>query len=275
LSPLADIKAVVFDIYGTLLVSSSGDVGTDPAFSDQSRTTDAKLDQILDDCGTDLVTAMGGLKAKIKSEHQSLRASGIPFPEIEICSLWKSVLNPDASAEPPKNGQGQGVGLDDLKEISLRAELLTNPVWKMPGFDRCLGAIGDQQIELGIISNAQFYTLPILEALAGKTLDELGFRRQLSHFSFRMGRAKPDTFLYEVAAKSLARFGITPRQTLYVGNDVTKDMIPAHEVGFRTGLFAGDKRSLRCGDHGDPHHHPSIDLIFTDLEQITTVLRST
>ena len=269
LKPLSDIRAVVFDIYGTLLVSSSGDVGTDPAFSDQSQTTDARLDQMLDEYGTDLSSAMGLLKAKIQTEHSELRENGIPFPEIEICSIWKSVLM-EAPAAQPRN-----IPFADLKEISLRAELLTNPVWKMPGFDNCLRGIRDQQLALGIISNAQFYTPSIMEALAEETLDELGFHSQLSHFSFRIGRAKPDPFLYEVAARSLKQIGIAPEQTLYVGNDVTKDMIPAHQNGFRTGLFAGDKRSLRCGEHGDPHHHPSIDLIFTDLEQITTALRST
>ena len=277
LKPLPGIKAVVFDIYGTLLVSSSGDVGTDPAFSDQSQTSDARLNQMLRDYGTDLSGAMDLLKAKIKTEHKALRENGIPFPEIEICSIWESVLMEIHAAKggATNNNEGMlGVPAANLKEISLRAELLTNPVWKMPGFDSCLRKIRDQRMELGIISNAQFYTSSILEALAEKTLEELGLHSQLSHFSFRIGRAKPDAFLYQVAAKSLSQIGILPEQTLYIGNDVTKDMIPAHETGFRTGLFAGDKRSLRCGDHGDPHHHRSIDLIFTNLEQITTVLRS-
>ena len=278
LTPLPGIKAVVFDIYGTLLVSSSGDVGTDPAFADQSQTTDARLDQMLEEHGTDLSSAMSLLKTKIQTEHGELRENGIPFPEIEICSIWKSVLMEIHAARLQNNPnipELLGINFADLKEISLRAELLTNPVWKMPGFDKCLRGIQDQQLALGIISNAQFYTPSIMEALADKTLTELGFHSQLSHFSFRIGRAKPDPFLYEVAARSLKQIDITPAETLYIGNDVTKDMIPAHQTGFRTGLFAGDKRSLRCGGHGDPHHHPSIDLIFTHLEQITAALRST
>lgn len=275
LIPLPDIKAVVFDIYGTLLVSSSGDVGTDAAFSDQSKSADPRLDYILRKYGTDCSTAMGLVKSKIEAEHQELRTAGVPFPEIEINSIWQSVLQ-DTTSSCRRDTLADvflGIPLDELKEISLRAELLTNPVWKMPGFDQCLREIKSHQIALGIISNAQFYTSLILEALAENTLIELGFCNRLSHFSFRIGRAKPDQLLYKLAATSLKQAHITPEQTLYVGNDVTKDMIPAHESGFRTGLFAGDKRSLRCGDHGDPHHHPSIDLIFTDLEQITTVLQ--
>lgn len=276
LMPLSDIKAIVFDIYGTLLVSSSGDVGTDAAFSDQSNSADPWLDQILKKHGTDLSTALGLVKSRIDAEHQKLREAGIPFPEIEITSIWHSVLTDTALSCKGDNvakGVFLGIPLDELKEISLRAELLTNPVWKMPGFDQCLREIQSQKIELGIISNAQFYTPYILEALAEKTLADIGFCNRLSHFSYRIGRAKPDQFLYKLAATSLEQFHITPKQTLYVGNDVTKDMIPAHQTGFRTGLFAGDKRSLRCGDHGNPQHHHAIDLVFTDLKQITTVLR--
>ena len=275
LSPIAEVKAVLFDIYGTLLVSSSGDVGTDPAFSDQRKSNDPKLDQMLKGYGTNVQAALALVKLEIKKEHQQLRTAGIPSPEIDIREIWKSVLMElstsraaTENAEPP-----MGILSAHLREIALRTELLTNPVWKMPGFDSCLREIHNRNMPLGIISNAQFYTSAILEALADKSLNELGFCDPLSHFSYRIGRAKPDAFLYKVAAKSLQRYGIAPEQVLYVGNDVTKDMIPAKATGFQTGLFAGDQRSLRCGDHGDPQHHQAIDLIFTDLDQITTVLR--
>lgn len=264
LKQLKNIKAVLFDIYGTLLVSSSGDVGTDPAFQDQQRSEDQRLDQLLADFQIDLATATQRLSELITEEHRQLRDAGIPFPEIEIRELWQSILS--ASHDVPAA---------IVEEVALRFELLKNPVWKMPGFDECLPALKGREIPVGIISNAQFYTSRILEALSSNTVVEIGFRRDLSHFSFRIGRAKPDQFLYKVAAESLRPHGIEPNEVLYIGNDMTKDIIPAKETGFVTGLFAGDQRSLRCGDHGDPHNHHSVDLIFTDLFQISNALRLT
>ena len=275
LFPLSDVKAVIFDIYGTLLVSASGDVGTDPAFSNQGKTADPQLDQMLSDYGTNLQAVSALVRSEIESKHKALRDAGIPFPEIEICSIWQAVLMELArlKAESQRSLPPMAIPSASVREIAIRSELQTNPVWKMPGFDSCLREIQNRKLALGIISNAQFYTPCIIEALAEESLRKLGFADPLSHYSFRIGRGKPDPYLYQLAAKSLQRFDLSPSQVLYVGNHVTKDMIPAKESGFRTGLFAGDKRSLRCGEHGDPQHHDSIDLIFTQLEQITTVLR--
>ena len=63
---LPDIKAVLFDVYGTLLVSASGDVGT---------TRGAEL-----------------LAAPIKAEHERLRAEGVDHPEVDIRGLWRRLL---------------------------------------------------------------------------------------------------------------------------------------------------------------------------------------
>ena len=276
LRKLSNIKAVVFDIYGTLLVSSSGDVGTDPAFLHDGRTQHPFLEKLLSEYELDLPTALQHLKAQIQAEHQQLRDSGIPYPEIEICEIWQAVLRQAHLGLFPEEDRADLVisnACSELREIALRAELLTNPVWMMPGFESCLNFISNLEIPMGIISNAQFYTPLILESLLNKSLIEQGFLPSLNHFSYLIGRAKPDEFLYKLAADSLRHHGISPDQVLYVGNDMTKDIVPAKANGFRTGLFAGDKRSLRCGQNGDPHLHEAVDLIFTELSQIESVFR--
>ena len=40
-------------------------------------------------------------------------------------------------------------------------------------------------------------------------------------------------------------YGILGKETLYVGNDMLNDIKTASLSGFRTVLFAGDRRSLR------------------------------
>lgn len=61
---------------------------------------------------------------------------------------------------------------------------------------------------------------------------------------------------------------ITPRQTLYVGNDMLNDILPAAQVGFRTALFAADKRSLRLRKD-DPRVSQTVpDIVVTNLEEV-------
>ena len=58
-----------------------------------------------------------------------------------------------------------------------------------------------------------------------------------------------------------------------MGNDLQKDVIPAREVGFLTGLFAGDKRSLRTGEVPLKKAESLADAVITDLKQIRDVVK--
>jgi FMN phosphatase YigB (HAD superfamily) len=66
--------------------------------------------------------------------------------------------------------------------------------------------------------------------------------------------------------------GMKSQEILYIGNDFCKDVAPAQKVGFRTGLFAGDARSLRVGPDGLPAALKRADVVLTELQQIDQVL---
>ena len=62
--------------------------------------------------------------------------------------------------------------------------------------------------------------------------------------------------------------GISAAEALYVGNDMLNDITPAHALGFRTALFAGDARSLRLRENDERVAGIEPDLVLTDLAQI-------
>ena len=62
--------------------------------------------------------------------------------------------------------------------------------------------------------------------------------------------------------------GLAPAAIFYLGNDITKDVLPARELGFRTGLFAGDARSLRLGGLSGDEATATADAVITDLAQL-------
>ena len=86
-------------------------------------------------------------------------------------------------------------------------------------------------------------------------------------FSYQHRQAKPGTFLFEKLAESLKARNISPAETLYIGNDHKKDVIPAQQTGFPSVLFAGDTRSLRTSPD-----LPAPDAIITHLSQINDLL---
>jgi putative hydrolase of the HAD superfamily len=133
-----------------------------------------------------------------------------------------------------------------MERFAIEYECRVNPAWPMPGIAEVLRRIRDAGRPLGIISNAQFFTPLVIEALLGEPPATLGFRDDLCVYSYERLEAKPSTRLFEGALDRLAATdGLRPEQVLYVGNDVRNDVRPAAALGCRTALFAGDQRSWR------------------------------
>lgn len=257
LTPLTDVRAVLFDVYGTLVISGSGDVGTHAA-EDRSGAFVAALE------AADLPALDGGrgvaaLKAVIARHHAAAKAEGVDYPEVEIRTVWRDVFA-DLGAPAPDDAR--------LERFAVEYECRTNPTWTMPHAAAVLRELKARGALLGIVSNAQFFTPRLFPAHLSDTLEGFGFDPDVQSWSYAHLRAKPGTFLYEYAAERLAQRGIGPEQVLYVGNDLLNDCTPAQQVGFRTALFAGDARSLRWreGDERVAETRPTV--VVTDLRQL-------
>ena len=267
---LERVRAVLFDVYGTLVVSASGEVGTVEA----TQRADA-FSAALDACGIaasfDAEDGVKRLGEKIRASHERSRLAGIEYPEVDIVAVWRATLE-DLFAEQSVTNPRDGIL--DYRQLAVEYEARTNPVWPMPGAEASLATIRDRGFMLGLISNAQFYTPLVFEALWNRSVGELGFDPELAIYSYRLGEAKPSETLFEAAIDVLARREVGPHQILYVGNDLLNDITPASKLGLVTALFAGDARSLRrrAGDPRVAGIEP--DLILTDLHQLADALPS-
>ncbi|MBI1248963.1 HAD hydrolase-like protein [bacterium] len=239
LKALPGIEAVVFDVYGTLLVSGSGDVGTA-----MKMTKGSALDAALEASGvTCLVSADEMIESfyqVIQDDHKVATKRGTSNPEVVIEEIWQKVFT-----APIEKGELQLPPGFDFRRFALEFECRVNPTWPMPGMQEVLAALHQHGYRLGIVSNAQFFTPKIVESFLGSSLEENGFRPENCFFSYEYRVAKPGTDLYVTAAQSFADQGIDVCHILYVGNDMLNDVQPASQVGMKTALFAGDERSLR------------------------------
>ena len=289
---LVGIRAVYFDIYGTLFISGSGDIGAGvgiPAEQNPSASLEASLGEVfVGMCGNqsdtgDLVDHLVGrvdsgeskyrvlgrdlitcLQRKIQEERTERQQAGIEYPEVEIVKVWrsvaKSILKPVTTADTFSD--------HDFEQLAIIYEVRANPVWPMPAATDCIDQLASANLTLGIISNAQFYTPFLFPALMKRTLEELAFAPEMQYYSYCYGKAKPGEFLYRQALAGLKEKGIEPHESLYVGNDMLNDIMPAARAGFRTALFAGDQRSLRLRE-GDPRvAGVAPDIIIKDLMSV-------
>lgn len=253
---LPGIEAVIFDLYGTLLISSAG--GGHKENPHRSLRLGGGGSGITDDPAFEEV-----YHATLREHQEKRRADGVDYPEVEIRAVWSEVV-----------GRLGGEGLDEeaIEELALHHECLVNPVWPMPHAREALSALATSGRRLGILSNAQFYTAPAMEALFESTLDELGFDPVLRVFSFEELEGKPSLRLFETMRERLAGVGIAPERVFFLGNDFAKDVLPARAVGFRAGLFAGDARSLRLGGESEKTVVETADAVITDLAQLAGIL---
>ncbi len=216
LTPPPRIRAVIFDIYGTLLIAPSGGVRPDPAF-------DPILVEILKSHG------IQSPEKPTENLHQAVlkhhRESPHSHPEVDLRELWENVL-------------GRPVDDSLIEEI----ENAWHPSQPMPGAFETLHQLSKNRTILGVLSNAQINTLSSFGDVRSV------FHPDLTLLSYQHLIAKPSPELFDLLAGKLAAMGIAPQETLFVGNDPLQDIQPAAATGFRTALFTGHPDSLRPGN---------------------------
>lgn len=268
LKPLKGIKTVIFDVYGTIVISGSGDAqqarenGRAGAFG----AVMEHFDLFPLSLAEEMEEAFFRL---IRESHRKDRAGGIDFPEVDILSIWHRLLedfNPrfNRPVESPEKL---------VPRLACCYEGLSNPTSPMPGMADVLAELKSRGFFLGLLSNAQFYTPLLLCHYLG--LENLGevFRPELCVFSYQAGRAKPSPELIRDLLDRGRELGsAAPENFLFVGNDMRQDVFPAAGLGAGTALFAGDRRSLRLREKDPLYSYRKPDIILTELAQLPDLL---
>jgi FMN phosphatase YigB (HAD superfamily) len=238
-------RAVIFDIYGTLLIAPHGGVRPD-VFADPV------LREILRNHGFDPpVSPSSDLHAAVLRHHA---ASGVAYPEIDLRILWREILNIATAT--------------DISSLVEELEAAWHPSRPMPGAEQAIGQLARTGLSLGLLSNAQSNTLVSLGGVSDL------FAPELTILSYQHGLAKPAPELFQILTERLAGHGISPGETLFVGNDPLQDIVPAAAAGFQTALFTGHADSLRQGESQPDFSFQSWpDLIAFIREKQTTLGR--
>jgi len=253
-----NLRCVLFDIYGTLFISGSGDI----SLAEQNSLQMEAIETLRVKYGISNTprALLDEFYRAIKTRHAQLQSNGIDFPEVKIDRIWQRVL--------------QHANQKTVRQFAAEFELLANPVYPMPNLAKMLAAFRQEGLLMGIISNAQFYTPFLFNWFLDSDPEDLGFKPDLIFYSYRFEMAKPSAMLFKMAAERLKTKEIQPSSVLYLGNDMLNDIYPAKTAGFQTALFAGDKRSLRLRTDDPRCKNLKADLIVTDLGQLIQLICS-
>lgn len=260
---LTDIRAVICDVYGTLINYWK------PDFQDSQTRTESlqyAFKEIIHRFSmTNVLNEINGNESPEKTlsdfyhgliaiQHEKMTIKGIDFPEVKIENIWDIIimLLKRRGYNPQQHFNG------DIKDFSRYLAYFYNfqslGRQLYDGVVDSLAALKQNNMFLGILSNAQFYTpldltFLIRDQSNGKYEDfnEL-FDSDLTFFSFEYGVAKPSTVLFRKLFDALYEYQILPSQTVLVGNDLLIDIQPAIEAGMKTAFFTGDTESAFVHD---------------------------
>lgn len=260
------IKAVLVDLFGTLLVSGTGD-GDISGIHDNHYPVAPILDklgcEVLFDRFDDRITEI--LYRTIKE----MRHNNSPCREIEIRSVWKETLDhliADRLIAWKYNDS-------DIEKLSVYYDMTINPVWPMPGAKDFLVNLVKKDYHIGSVVNGAFYVPWIIEFFFGTRDPDGLFESALFYLSSQTGLLKPSRELYaQIAQRAKKELNLDPEQILVVGNDYVNDIAPASDQGFRTAVFCGDSRSFHrnISDSGDMF--PKADCIIKEFETLNQSL---
>lgn len=228
-------KAILFDVYGTLVCPRAGDLDEQAKLASGEESFIATAERFG-------FSEEMGLKwhewffEAIKAEHKEQERKGIVPAEVLVDRIWAEMIaraGGDPTVSPPRM-------------LAAYRELMANPVRPFSGAAETLAKLKRKGIMLGLASNSQFYTLPIL----GKVLDikpEEFFDAELTFLSFRLGFSKPSPYFFRLIRTRALYLGLRPEEVLVVGNDCENDVLPATAHGLQALLFWGNAQSVRLG----------------------------
>lgn len=257
---LNGIKAVVFDIYGTLIHSAAGDINID---SCRENTYFCVNELGLKISHQNINTL---LKAYILMKHTEMRnTQSIQYPEIDAIQMWKNI------------SKDKAFPLDELTDTqaalcAVSYEIYNNPSCEMPFAMSVLESLHNKGVMLGIVSNAQFYTPLFLQAIFQKYPLWNALRFPVQVWSYQMKEAKPSSQLFQRMLDEYAQLNIHAHEIVYIGNDKRNDIAPPQSLGIRTLLFAGDSLSYRPRRDDPTINAIHPDAIITTLEEILLLI---
>ncbi len=279
---LRGLRAVLWNAYGTLLSVNGGELWFTHPQPFVMQTALERTSQEFKMWGS--MTRKPGQPSAYLAEiyqqallKQKMASSGGErFPDISSERVWEAVVK----ILIQKDYQFDAGFYGSLNEFSRKVAYFFHSCIQgtacYPGASDTLLRVKARGLLQGLLADGQPFTpVQIQRGLAAQDpaarledrLDE-----GLQFLSCDARARKPSERLFRRAQAEVMERGIDPEQVLHVGSNVTRDLVPARRLGFRTALFAGDKVSLQATPEQmkDPPGRP--DVLLTELEQLAEVI---
>ena len=282
---LPGIKAVTWNVYGTLLRITDGDLLMLPA---QQIRMQVALEKTIQEfnmwqsmtrkAGNPWEHLLTQYKDVLEEMQLTVPAKKGDVGQVSSTKLWRKLISRLEQKEYQYDVEFYGDADEFAEKVAFFFHSCLQGVAAMDSAALVVKAVAEAGIVQGILSDGQSFTLTqLLRAFQGTTkLPPLGrlFAAGCVVLSCDVGVKKPSRTLFATATEAFARQGLEPAEVLYVSNRWPEDLTVAKQLGFRTALFAGDKNSVQANAEELLTSELRPDRLLTELTQIRNLLEA-
>jgi FMN phosphatase YigB (HAD superfamily) len=278
---LPHVRVVLWNVYGTLLAISGGDLVFEHP---QTFVMGTALEKTIQEFK---MWAAMSRKPGQPSEYlihvytqvvstQCLAAAGERYPEVGAERVWEAIIR-KLLQKDYKFDTGFFGSLNEFsRKVAYFFHASLQGTAGYPGAAVALRHIASAGLTQGLLADGQCFTpvqlgRALTEQDAATRVDEL-ISDGLCSLSYDIRGRKPSERLFRHALDALKARGVEPSQVLHVGSRITQDIAVARRHGLRTALFGGDRASLQATPEQlkDPASRP--DVMLTELTQVADVI---
>ena len=285
IKPLRGIKAVTWNVYGTLLRITDGDLLLLPQ---QQLRMQVALEKTIQEFnmwqsmsrkpGAPWEYLLSQYKDLFEEMQLTAPAKKGDVGQVDSTRLWRKLISRLEQKEYQYDADVFGDADEYAEKVAYFFHSCLQGVAAMSKGAAVVKAVTEAGFAQGLLADAQSFTLvQLLRALHSPTklrLPPVGrlFTPGCVVLSCDVGVRKPSRTLFATAVEAFSRIGLAPQEVLYVSNRLRDDLAMAKQVGLRTALFAGDKHSLQASakELVQPDFKP--DRLLTELTQIRNLL---
>jgi FMN phosphatase YigB (HAD superfamily) len=281
LERLPGIRAVMWNVYGTLLAIPLGElVFEHPQAFIMSNALDKTIQEFKMWASMSRKPGqpsdyMQSIYAQILTEQRSVGGGGERHPEVAVERVWEAIIKRLLQ----KDYKFDAGFLGSLNEFSKKVAYFFHASLQgtacYDGAADALRHVHEAGLTEGLLADGQcFTTVQLQRGLAKQGDDSLDglLTDGLVVLSCDVRGRKPSERLYRQALTALKEKGIDPGEVLHVGSRIVQDVVPARRLGMKTALFAGDKTSLQATPEQLKEAVSRPDVMLTELSQISEVV---
>jgi putative hydrolase of the HAD superfamily len=285
LPPLKGVRAVIWDVYGTLLYCRHD--GESTRFLEERPEVSAAFARTVDYFrmwpAMSKSASRGGAPGEyLRNQFRTLAEEllvekglqGRQHAEFKIEQVWERLLVRLVKGGFTFEAAMVGPPSAFAQKIALFADESFERTTLFPGAAETLAGLHQKGLRQGVAADGQVYT----NAQLVKALVHAGLPRTLAAFfdpmlfsySYEVSARRPDPALYQALVRRLAERGIKPHEALVVGNNLEYDVRLPANLGFRTALFAGDAQTVHPHDADFARAKP--DAIVHEMKQVLQIV---